>query len=183
LVYCSQDQWDIYKLDRYYDCLVKKYPSITTVRPRHLVGREAEIGPTPLGKRPYDNLSGDGMQDGPNKRVHRDVTMESIRSGTSTEDEGGGEGGEDGDDEEDEDLVAEMVTEQSQSSYRTPAPSTSRPKRSPVTPKKRPPLTPRSAKPVSHARPPTAGPSTPVPPPRGQSVPPESRKKRKGMHS
>lgn len=165
---------------------MKKYPAITTVRPRHLVGREAEVGPTPLGKRPYDNLSSDGMQEGPNKRVCRDVTMESIRSGTTTEDEAGDEGGEDGeegDDEEDEDeetFVAEMVTEESQS-YRTPGPSTSRPKRSPITPRKRPPLTPRAAKPVSQAPPPTAGPSTPVQPTRGQSVPPESGKKRKGM--
>ena len=185
LVYCSQDQWDIHKLDPYYDCTVKKYPGITTISLRNAAGRETNLGPTPLGKRPYDNLSNDGMQDGPNKRVHRDVTMESVRSGATTEDEAEdeAEGDQDGDEDEDEEnFVAEMVADENQ--YRNPAPPTSRPtpKRPPATPRTRPPPTPRAAKPVSQAAPPTAGPSSPIAQTRGQSVPPEeSGKKRKGM--
>ncbi|KAF9460687.1 hypothetical protein BDZ94DRAFT_1197302 [Collybia nuda] len=31
LVECSQEQWDIYKLDPHYDCYVKSYPSLTTI--------------------------------------------------------------------------------------------------------------------------------------------------------
>jgi hypothetical protein len=187
LVYCSQDQWDIYKLDPYYDCVVKKYPGITTISPRNAAGREATLGPTPLGKRPYDNLSNDGMQGGPNKRVHRDVTMESVRSGATTEDEAEDEAeadkdGEEDEDEDEENFVAEMVADETQ--YRNPAPPTSRsaPKRSPITPRMKPPPTPRAAKPVSQAAPFSAGPSSPITQTRGQSVPPEeSGKKRKGM--
>ncbi|KAF5316902.1 hypothetical protein D9611_003889 [Ephemerocybe angulata] len=169
LVYCSQDQWDIYKLDPNYDCLVKKFPSLSTIRPTNPHVRHPTVEPTPLGKRAYGE--GEVLEpESPKKRVHYDVTMESIRS---TSEDG------DDEDEEEEDLVAEMITDEQQARYRNPTPTaaTSRPLKQPTPlPKERSPLTPRMAKPVNQP-----GPKTPTPLKRrkSQSVPPESIKKRK----
>jgi len=41
LVECSQDQWDIYKLDSQYDCLVRPYPKLSIIH---------EVAPKPAPK-------------------------------------------------------------------------------------------------------------------------------------
>ena len=54
-VYCSQDQWDIYKLDPRYDCFVKYSPALTEISmkdnpypPRATSQSDSEEFPTPV---------------------------------------------------------------------------------------------------------------------------------------
>ncbi|KAJ2916810.1 hypothetical protein MD484_g3626, partial [Candolleomyces efflorescens] len=171
LAYCSQDQWDIYKLDSFYECVVQPIPALSTIRPKDANAQpQGRRAPTPAGKRVFegDNTVGDM----PKKRVHVDVTMESLRD-TSEDDHG------DDEDEDEEYLVAGMITEEQQ--YRNP--------RSPVAPRrvrlKTPSKTrkahvaprPMRKKPVSQA-----GPSHPPvyhQARQSHSMPPESSNKRK----
>lgn len=181
-MFCSQDQWDIYKLDPYYDCLVRKSPAITTIRRTtpgvHLPSDE----PTPLGKRTFTSRE-PSMSEPANKRLHLDVTMESIRE-SLTEDEDGDDEQED-DDEEDEDLVAEMVTDDRPQprNHRPGPPPTSAPEPShtPYAPKKHAPL-PKRAAPTTPTTPKPQSPKVGAPLRRRQSrsVPPEPQRKRKG---
>jgi hypothetical protein len=116
------------------------------------------------------------LEDIPRKRVHIDVTMESLRD-TSEDDHG------DDEDEDEEFLVAGMITEEQQ--YRNPKSpvatrrvrlkTPSKTRKSQITPR------PMRKKPVSQA---AAGPSNPPvyhQARQSHSMPPESSKKRKGI--
>jgi hypothetical protein len=54
LVHCSHNQWDIFKLDPNYECLVKKYPGLTMVR--YIEPEAHSIGQVHIGKRPHDDI-------------------------------------------------------------------------------------------------------------------------------
>jgi len=171
LAFLCQDQWDIYKLDPYYECTVRPIPSLSTIRVA-----EPRVKPpsNSQNKRAYD--SGIPLEDEhPAKRFHRDVTMASIRSS---------------DDEDEEVQVEAMVTDVR--GYRDPVSHTaSRPPASPVAPQRvKVPMSPPESQPIGSPPPtflkPMSHAAQAPPPPaysqsrQSHSVPPESQKKRKG---
>ncbi|TFK25738.1 hypothetical protein FA15DRAFT_755645 [Coprinopsis marcescibilis] len=114
LANCSQEQWDIYKLDPCYRCVVKNYPSLSSIDRKEFQQQRA---PSPLRKRPYSNTStGSATPDkGPApKKVHYEASV-TMRSVTSDE----------GDTEEDE--VEEMILDENYPRRRTPTAKRPRP--------------------------------------------------------
>ncbi|KAF9820397.1 hypothetical protein IEO21_01406 [Rhodonia placenta] len=117
LIYCSQDQWDIYKLDPEYDCLVRALPSLTAITRKKGKGRvnspsnvaSESPSPPPYSKRrPPTPDSNERPSAEPRKRYRTYISVSDSSSGDES-DELPSTDMESSDDEEDEveDLVAE----------------------------------------------------------------------------
>ncbi|KAH6913817.1 hypothetical protein BKA70DRAFT_1094838 [Coprinopsis sp. MPI-PUGE-AT-0042] len=99
LVNCPQEQWEIYKLDPNYDCVVRAYPSMTCISPKTPEKPEVENA----GRKRTRSNNGDiSPSEGPSKKPH--IMMMSVSDLNS-------------DNEEDE--VAQMITDEH---YTKPAP-------------------------------------------------------------
>ncbi|EAU91662.2 hypothetical protein CC1G_09344 [Coprinopsis cinerea okayama7 len=167
LVNCTQEQWDIYKLDPLYDCAVNAYPKITTITLRQT---PLPRPPSPLRKRPHSSSS-PGEPLPATKKVHYEasVTMRSVSSLTSEES--------DTDTDVEAEEVEEMVTDEL---FRPNTPTLAHGKRfKPSSPAK---PTIRRTKPISQA---AAAPPPPPPNPisyhqsrQSQSMPPENQKRK-----
>lgn len=96
VVYLSQDQWDIYKLDPCYDCFVKPSPGLITIT--RIISTQRPLSASPLGKRRMASSSPERPMPPPNPRKKVNTTKILYDGFSSSED-----------DDNEEDKVEEMV--------------------------------------------------------------------------
>ena len=65
---CSQDQWDIYKLDPLYDCHVRAYPNLTVISPSLPKPLAPKVGNKRFATPPSPDTS--TLSPSPRKRAH-----------------------------------------------------------------------------------------------------------------
>ncbi|KII92912.1 hypothetical protein PLICRDRAFT_155823 [Plicaturopsis crispa FD-325 SS-3] len=89
LVNCSRDQWDIYKLDPHYDCLVRAYPKLSVISPAKITQRpKAESSKPQSSKRRSRSPGRASPSPIDNKRQRKNVPCgASVFSVDSSDDE------------------------------------------------------------------------------------------------
>ncbi|KAI0699249.1 hypothetical protein BC835DRAFT_584725 [Cytidiella melzeri] len=101
-VECSQEQWDIYKLDTEYECIVRPSPELTTITRREpqQTAESTESFPTDMSrhKRRVEDEFEDSM---PQTKKKRPILVETEVEGDSDDD--------DDTDSDEEDAVEEMI--------------------------------------------------------------------------
>ncbi|KAJ3538013.1 hypothetical protein NM688_g6579 [Phlebia brevispora] len=88
-VLCSQEQWDIYKLDPAYDCTVHPAPHLTTITPRKSQDKRKASSDAGRGKRPKGYSSDEGSPKSPHAkkpRIH-EADSDSDAEHTDSDDE------------------------------------------------------------------------------------------------